>query len=74
MERELDYGDESGSSDDSIDMHEITFKMPDKFKDSQNYLHTIWKMIELERKDINNQRMYRIKQEIEGEDFTSTFY
>ena len=74
MERSLDYGDESGSSDDSIDMHEITFKMPDKFKDSQSYLLTIWKMMELEHKDINNQRMYRIKQEIENEYFKSTFY
>ena len=38
--KELDYGDES--EDDLIDMHEIRFKMPDKFKDSQHYLHTIW--------------------------------
>ncbi len=76
---DLDYGDESGSagsssSDDKIDMHKITFKMPDEFEDSKYYLYKIWEMMELEHRDIKKQRMYRIEQQIEGEDFTSTFH
>lgn len=74
VDREFDYGDESESIDDQIDMHEYTFKMPDKFSDSKDYLNTIWQMMYMEQREIKKQRMYKIKQEIEGEDFTSTFH
>ena len=73
MDREQDYDDEVSSSDDSIDLREITFKMPDRFIDSKHYLNMIWEMMELEHRDIKRQRMYRVFQQIIREDFTSTF-
>ena len=37
-EKDSDYGDEFYYSDDSIDLREITFDMPDRFTNSLEYL------------------------------------
>ena len=48
--------------------------MPDEFEDSQQYLNKIWEMMRMEHRDIKSKKMNKIEQQIEGEDFTSTFH
>ena len=59
-EKDSDYGDEFYYSDDSIDLREITFEMPDRFTNSLEYLYTIMEMMDLEHRDIKRKK-YKIE-------------
>jgi hypothetical protein len=59
-EKDSDYGDEFYYSDDSIDLREITFDMPDRFTNSLEYLYTIMEMMDLEHRDIKRKK-YKIE-------------